>query len=481
MQGVDAAVLWPTFTVSARGVKPEVQGELELLEVGENGVPEEKAEEKEEEELKKKEAKNSEYFKIPHLKYEFESHSIPKISLGECKETCDEKKGEGGKPECKSFSFNEQTNECLWSEEAFYFNPGWVYYSKEKKGQYRAIPGLKYQTVQGKKDSEQTTAMDCPDECDKDFKCLGYGYSSITKQCVEAYEGAEFKPNQWPLYLKPAPKHDSAQMLYLAKKKIPELKAKAFEQHKSRHGDEYAERKSKEHTEKARVQAEKEEKAFAERTEKEVVQKKKEAEAAVKKEEEKTNKVLEKAEKKKLLDAKKCAAALKKEREVDEVAHTCKVSQDDAEAAAETAKGEMDHAQQQRATANTHEASAKSQASSGENEEQLKTTAENMKNAEDKVVATEKDFDEKTKGAQAAAEKCPPLEAELAVAKKEVEETGALCKETKEKAEEGRTAERESKFEAKEMDKKAARRKEMATKHAEEKVVKAQEQDVKLK
>merc|ERR1711939_631169 len=163
-QGVDTAVLWPTFTVDAKRVKPGLQGELELLEVGENGDPEEKVEEKEEEEVKKKEAKNSEYFKIPHLKYEFESHSIPKIPLGKCKATCDEKKGEGGKPECKSFSFNEQTNECLWSEEAFHFNPGWVYYSKESKGQYRAIPGLKYQTVQGKKDSEQTTAMQCQDE-----------------------------------------------------------------------------------------------------------------------------------------------------------------------------------------------------------------------------------------------------------------------------------------------------------------------------
>lgn len=321
-----------------------------------------------------------------------------------------------------------------------------------------------------------------------DFKCLGYGYSSITKQCVEAYEGAEFKPNEWSLYLKPAPKHDSAQMLYLAKKKIPELKNKAYEQHKTRHGEEYLERDAKEHTEKLRIQAEKEEKAFAERADKENAQKKAEAEAAVKKEEEGTQKTLETAEKKKDFDAVKCAEALKTEREADEVAHTCKVAQDDAEAAAQTAKTAMDHAQEDRAAASGHEASAKSQAAAGENEEQLATTAENVKAAEDKVVATEKDFDEKTKGAQGAAEKCPPTEAELAVAKKAVEETGAVCKEAQENAEKQRTAERESKYEAKnlakkeaEMDTKAARRKATATDAAEEKVVKGQEADAKLK
>ena len=35
---------------------------------------------------------------------------------------------------CQSFSYDEKTEECLLSQSTFAFNPGWVYYSKEKGG-----------------------------------------------------------------------------------------------------------------------------------------------------------------------------------------------------------------------------------------------------------------------------------------------------------------------------------------------------------
>lgn len=87
-----------------------------------------------------------EYFRIPHLRFEYKSHSVPETPLTECKILCTDKE-----KECQSFSFNEKTEECLWSEETFRFNPRWTYYSKRFKGFYQPTPGLKYQSSLGGK------------------------------------------------------------------------------------------------------------------------------------------------------------------------------------------------------------------------------------------------------------------------------------------------------------------------------------------
>merc|ERR1712086_1089718 len=111
---------------------------------------------------------------------------------------------------------------------------------------------------------------------------MGFGYSSITKACAVAYTGAQFEPDGWAMYLKPAPKHDTTEMLNLAKREIPELKSKAYTAHHTRNVDGYAEKDAKEKEYKAKIQAEKDQKALAEKTDKEIAKKKGEEERLVK-------------------------------------------------------------------------------------------------------------------------------------------------------------------------------------------------------
>merc|ERR1711988_1854668 len=328
-----AGVTWPT--VSERDAKSTLdrpQGRL-----GEQAAGDDEPEKGETPQKKKQ--SNTEYFRIPHLKYEYKSHSVLPLPLPQCKLLRDEKK-EG----CQSFSFNEETEECLWSEETFKFNPGWVYYSKEKQGFYRAVPGLKYQSANGRKVSvgdEKT----CQADCDKDIACLGFGFSAHTKTCGLAFDGAKFEPKGWAMYLKPASKTDAEEMLNLAHRRIPELKQKAMVEHRSRHTGEYAEREDKEKAAKEKAKAEKQAKVIAETSVKEVTQKKSDAEKGDKLQAKLAEQKMKESEAKIEKQKEQCKEAIQAEKDADAKWHTCKTSHDDADAAAELGKKGYEEAQ----------------------------------------------------------------------------------------------------------------------------------------
>lgn len=292
---------------------------------------------------KKKQKPPEEYFKIPHLKYEYKSTSHGDMALIQCQQLCDSKEDL-----CKSFSYDEKTEECLLSQATFAFNPGWVYYSKEPgdppdvdKLMYRAIPGLKYQSGKGRK--IQTGELDtCQKDCDADTECVGFGFSEATKMCGLAFDGALWMQD-WSFYLKPAPKHDREEMLNLAKRRMPELKLKAYKQHRSRHESQYQERDSKEAADKEAERAKKAEIRIKETNEKELAEKKRKVERDTKEAEKKAEQEEINSKERKEKDDAKCKGALEAEHEAHTRWHTCSLSYDDQEAAAaEAGKGYKD-------------------------------------------------------------------------------------------------------------------------------------------
>merc|ERR1711871_1507095 len=124
------------------------------------------------------------YSRVPHQKFLYKANAIEGVSQEKCKNKCDE-----AKKKCKSYSYNEATQSCLWSPEGFGYDPGWTYYSKEKTGEYEPIPGLVYKSQKERVVITSDKKL-CQTKCDEDQQCIAFAYSVTVKKCGLLHDGA---------------------------------------------------------------------------------------------------------------------------------------------------------------------------------------------------------------------------------------------------------------------------------------------------
>merc|ERR1711871_562993 len=124
------------------------------------------------------------YSRVPHQKFLYKANAIEGVSQEKCKNKCDE-----AKKKCKSYSYNEATQSCLWSPEGFGYDPAWTYYSKEKTGEYEPIPGLVYKSQKERVVITSDKKL-CQTKCDEDQQCIAFAYSVTVKKCGLLHDGA---------------------------------------------------------------------------------------------------------------------------------------------------------------------------------------------------------------------------------------------------------------------------------------------------
>ena len=123
------------------------------------------------------------------------------------------------KKKCKSYSYNEATQSCLWSPEGFGYDPGWTYYSKEKTGrnhsqktfestatmhltdmtslcvpgEYVPIPGLVYKSQKERVVITSDKKL-CQTKCDEGLVPRDACLSSINMVCIPQINNALHLP-----------------------------------------------------------------------------------------------------------------------------------------------------------------------------------------------------------------------------------------------------------------------------------------------
>merc|ERR1712054_659579 len=99
-----------------------------------------------------------------------------------CEQTCNQYAA------CLAYSYNEKTQGCLWTTEAFHYDPGTEFFLKKKSADgrvqldYTLMPGLDV-AADG---TSPVTAEECKYECSESKSCSGYAFTAKTRTCKQA-------------------------------------------------------------------------------------------------------------------------------------------------------------------------------------------------------------------------------------------------------------------------------------------------------
>merc|ERR1712070_589191 len=184
------------------------------------------------------------YSKVPNLVFKYKTAKVKGISKSKCQHLCDTRK------HCKSFSYNDKDDICLWSMDGLHYSVSWVWYTKLHgsnyltKGSYAAFPGLKYTIASGNGIEKENDVEKCQADCDKSKGCTSFSYAKSTKSCVLHSVDAVVERG-WNYYQKPVSDTDTEEMHRLTKRALPELKKKSDEKLKKKMDKIRAEKKQK--------------------------------------------------------------------------------------------------------------------------------------------------------------------------------------------------------------------------------------------
>merc|ERR1711871_1161717 len=372
------------------------------------------------------------YSRVPHQKFLYKANAIEGVSQEKCKNKCDE-----AKKKCKSYSYNEATQSCLWSPEGFGYDPGWTYYSKEKTGEYEPIPGLVYKSQKERVVITSDKKL-CQTKCDEDQQCIAFAYSVRIKKCGLLHDGAVWD-KAWAVYLKPVDPNMNLSMDAVRQERLPVLKKAAQKIIQARHDVKQTEIDQK-HAAKAAEEKGKE-------------NAKKIAERAVK--EPKAKIALRESNQKK---ANKLKEIKQKEEDKAATLAAAKAARDKAEAAAEATKRAFKKRAEKKEEADAQLKAAKATKAANETLEKLKMAAEEQKRREQETATK---LDAKVKAAAKVAEKKDKAESQNKQVKEKKDKADRIAAENRMKMQKVAAEQRDAKLQ-KAME--AKRNKEIASK-----------------
>merc|ERR1711871_690232 len=139
------------------------------------------------------------WYRIPYFVLTHMSENAGTTSEEACKEACEQK------PECRSFSWNEDTRQCLYSLESIHFDPEFDFFAKTNPDTgapftYYEFLGVKYQEPGQSEQFEDMTSHECRAKCDaQPKKCMSFSYRARDKVCFTSGEGLHYDA-KWTYY-----------------------------------------------------------------------------------------------------------------------------------------------------------------------------------------------------------------------------------------------------------------------------------------
>merc|ERR1711871_1227007 len=335
------------------------------------------------------------YSRVPHQKFLYKANAIEGVSQEKCKNKCDE-----AKKKCKSYSYNEATQSCLWSPEGFGYDPGWTYYSKEKTGEYEPIPGLVYKSQKERVVITSDKKL-CQTKCDEDQQCIAFAYSVTVKKCGLLHDGAVWD-KAWAVYLKPVDPNMNLSMDAVRQERLPALKKAAQKIIQARHDVKQREIDQKHAAKTAEQKGKESAKKIGERAVKEPKAKIALRESNQKKATKKAENDMKVSKETETKQATKLKEIKQKEEDKTAALAAAKAARDKAEADAEATKQAYEKRTENKQKADEQLKAAKATAASTEKLEKLKMAAEEQKRREQE---TAKKLDAKVQAAAKMAEK----------------------------------------------------------------------------
>jgi hypothetical protein len=135
------------------------------------------------------------YHRVPFFKFAAAAKTVTKLTnRKQCQDVCDRQ------TKCKSFSWSEKSQTCLWSVDAVRYDPNYSFHVKaqvstdgDPHASWRGFRGLKFLSATGKSKTKEKTAFPaCKRICDKDANCKSFSYRQDTKFCSWSNAGVEY-------------------------------------------------------------------------------------------------------------------------------------------------------------------------------------------------------------------------------------------------------------------------------------------------
>merc|ERR1711871_157495 len=125
------------------------------------------------------------YHKIPWFKLGFMGKRAAGKSKSGCKALCNQYMA------CKSFSYNFNEKDCIWSPQSVTYDQDWRFYSKKKDldgkpdGTYHMFPGMKF--LEPTTDVEKDKSLqECMYGCTQELGCNSFSYSEPLAECARS-------------------------------------------------------------------------------------------------------------------------------------------------------------------------------------------------------------------------------------------------------------------------------------------------------
>jgi len=143
------------------------------------------------------------YHRIPWFKLGFMGKRYKNKSKSGCKSLCNQFVG------CKSYSYNINEKECIWSPQAVTYDQDWRFYSKATTlngvvdGTYHMFPGMKF--LEPTTDVEKGKSLqECMYSCTQELGCNSFSYSEPRTECARSGQAIGYEEN-WQYYEKQVP------------------------------------------------------------------------------------------------------------------------------------------------------------------------------------------------------------------------------------------------------------------------------------